>query len=51
MRAEPEAAARLTVELGRAGIGIYSMLPDAPSLEELFFDLTETDDTSTAVAA
>ncbi len=36
-----EAAAQLTVRLGMAGVGILSMLPDAPTLEELFFDLTE----------
>jgi ABC-2 type transport system ATP-binding protein len=41
VRAEPEAAARLTVRLGAAGVGIYTMLPDAPTLEELFFGLTE----------
>lgn len=41
VRADPEGAARLTVTLGRAGVGIYSMLPDTPSLEGLFFDLTE----------
>ena len=41
VRAEPEAAARLTVRLGEAGVGIYTMLPDAPTLEELFFGLTE----------
>jgi len=39
--ADAEAAARLTVRLGLAGVGITSMLPDAPTLEELFFDLTE----------
>ena len=41
VRAEPEAAARLTVRLGAAGVGIYTMLPAAPTLEELFFGLTE----------
>lgn len=41
VRAEPGAAARLTVRLGEAGVGIYAMLPAAPSLEELFFGLTE----------
>ena len=30
VRAEPEDAAALTVALGRAGVGILSMLPDAP---------------------
>jgi ABC-2 type transport system ATP-binding protein len=41
VRAEPEAVARLTVRLGESGVGIYAMLPDAPTLEELFFGLTE----------
>jgi ABC-2 type transport system ATP-binding protein len=41
VRADPDGAARLTVELGRAGVGIHAMLPGAPSLEQLFFDLTE----------
>ena len=41
VRADPDAAARLTVALGRAGVGIYSMLTDTPSLEARFFDLTE----------
>jgi ABC-2 type transport system ATP-binding protein len=39
--AGPAAAADLTVRLGEAGIGIYGMLPAAPSLEQLFFELTE----------
>jgi ABC-2 type transport system ATP-binding protein len=39
--AEPDGAARLTVALGRAGIGLHSMLPAGPSLEQLFFELTE----------
>jgi ABC-type multidrug transport system ATPase subunit len=39
--ADPAAAAALTVELGRAGIGIYALLPQAQSLEELFLDMTE----------
>ena len=41
LRAAPADAAELTVRLGRAGVGIYAMLPDAPTLEELFFGLTE----------
>ncbi|MBB6625971.1 ATP-binding cassette domain-containing protein [Nocardioides sp. KIGAM211] len=41
VRADPADAARLTVRLGQEGIGILAMLPDAPSLEQLFFDLTE----------
>ena len=31
----------LVARLGEAGVGIYTMLPDAPTLEELFFGLTE----------
>jgi ABC-2 type transport system ATP-binding protein len=53
--ADPAAAAALTVELGRAGIGIYALLPQAQSLEELFLDMTETPGarprTATEVAA
>jgi ABC-2 type transport system ATP-binding protein len=41
VRADPDAVACLTVSLGRAGVGIYSMLPDTPSLERMFFELTE----------
>ena len=33
VRADAEGAARLTVELGRSGVGILSMLPDTPSLD------------------
>lgn len=39
--ADAEEAASVTVRLGRAGVGIYAMVPNAPSLEALFFDLTE----------
>jgi ABC-2 type transport system ATP-binding protein len=39
--ADPAGAARLTVSLGRAGIGLHALVPEAPSLEELFFELTE----------
>jgi ABC-2 type transport system ATP-binding protein len=41
VRGDADDAAALTVQLGRAGVGIYSMLPDRRSLEELFFELTE----------
>jgi ABC-2 type transport system ATP-binding protein len=51
VRADAEDAARLTVRLGGMGIGIYTMLPDAPSLEALFFDLTENDDPTGVRAA
>ncbi len=50
VRADAENAARLTVRLGQMGIGIYEMLPDAPSLEALFFDLTEGDPTAVRAA-
>ncbi len=49
--ADADGAAQLTVRLGRAGVGIYSMLPDAPSLEALFFDLTEGSSASDDAAA
>jgi ABC-2 type transport system ATP-binding protein len=39
--ADADAAARLTVELGRAGIGIHALIPETASLEQLFFELTE----------
>jgi ABC-2 type transport system ATP-binding protein len=44
LTADPEAAARLTVALGRAGIGLHALLPQGASLEELFFELTEGDE-------
>ena len=31
----------LTIELGRAGVGIHALVPEGASLEELFFELTE----------
>jgi ABC-2 type transport system ATP-binding protein len=37
------AAAGLSLALGRAGIGIMALVPEAATLEELFFDLTEGD--------
>lgn len=45
VRADPDTAALLTIQLGRAGVGIFSMVPDAASLEGLFFELTEGEDT------
>lgn len=51
VRAEPADAARLTVRLGQEGIGILAMLPGAPSLEQLFFDLTEAPSDSATAAA
>jgi ABC-2 type transport system ATP-binding protein len=41
--ADAAALDALTVELGRAGIGIRSLELEAASLEDLFFRLTETD--------
>jgi ABC-2 type transport system ATP-binding protein len=51
VRGDAQAAARLTIRLGRAGVGIFSMLPDAPSLEQLFFGLTEDPHIGTSPAA
>jgi ABC-2 type transport system ATP-binding protein len=48
VRADPDSAALLTIQLGRAGVGISSMVPDTPSLERLFFELTEGGDSETA---
>ncbi|HET8607001.1 MAG TPA: ABC transporter ATP-binding protein [Gaiellaceae bacterium] len=39
--ADEDAVAALTVELGRAGIGVLALVPEQASLEELFLDLTE----------
>jgi ABC-2 type transport system ATP-binding protein len=39
--ADTEAAGRLTIALGRAGVGVLAMLPQAPTLEDFFFELTE----------
>src|SRR6185503_14706716 len=39
--AERSAAAALTVDLGRAGVGIHALVPEGATLEELFFELTE----------
>jgi len=39
--AERAEAAALSVELGRAGVGIHALVPEGASLEELFFQLTE----------
>ncbi len=49
--ADADGAARVTVCLGRAGVGIYAMSLDSPSLESLFFDLTEGGNSAQAVAA
>jgi ABC-2 type transport system ATP-binding protein len=34
-------AAELSIALGRAGVGITALVPHAPSLEELFLEMTE----------
>ena len=39
--ADEEAAARLSVALGQAGVGIRALVPRTATLEELFFRLTE----------
>jgi ABC-2 type transport system ATP-binding protein len=39
--ADVAGAGRLTIALGQARIGVLAMLPQAPTLEELFFELTE----------
>lgn len=46
-----EDALALTVELGRAGIGIREMVLERPSLEQLFFELVEDGSASPPVAA
>jgi len=49
--ADEEAVARLTVALGRAGVGITRLGPHAATLEELFLELTEPDVPTEEVAA
>jgi len=49
--ADEEAVARLTVALGRAGVGITRLGPHAATLEELFLELTEPDVPIEEVAA
>jgi len=49
--ADEETVARLTVALGRAGIGITRLGTHAATLEELFLELTEPDATKHEVAA
>jgi ABC-2 type transport system ATP-binding protein len=46
-----EDALALTVELGRAGIGIREMVLERPSLEQLFFELVEDGSAPPPVAA
>jgi ABC-2 type transport system ATP-binding protein len=40
-RGDERAVAELSVELGRAGVGITALVPLAPTLEELFLEMTE----------
>jgi ABC-2 type transport system ATP-binding protein len=49
--ADEEEAAALTVELGRAGVGIREMVLERPSLEQLFFELVEDGSAPAPVAA
>jgi ABC-2 type transport system ATP-binding protein len=41
LRATPAAVAELSIALGRSGVGILVLAPEAASLEELFLRLTE----------
>ena len=41
LQAETAALEAATVALGRAGIGVTSLVPRVASLEDLFFELTE----------
>jgi ABC-2 type transport system ATP-binding protein len=41
--ADRDAAATLTVRLGKAGVGIHALVPGGRSLEEVFFEITEGD--------
>jgi ABC-2 type transport system ATP-binding protein len=38
---DEQTAAELSIALGRAGVGITALVPHAPTLEELFLDMTE----------
>jgi len=42
-RGDEQAAAELSVALGRAGVGIKALVPRSATLEELFFRMTEGD--------
>jgi ABC-2 type transport system ATP-binding protein len=41
--ADPELVAKLSIALGKADIGIFSLVAEAASLEQLFLALTERD--------
>ncbi|HEV3229741.1 MAG TPA: ABC transporter ATP-binding protein [Solirubrobacteraceae bacterium] len=49
-RADEAATAALTIALGEAGIGIMVLVPEIPTLEDLFFRLTEGDGAQPAAA-
>jgi ABC-2 type transport system ATP-binding protein len=51
IHAVPDQVASLSIELGRAGIGIYGLTPEGASLEQLFLALTEGDDHAPAEVA
>jgi ABC-2 type transport system ATP-binding protein len=38
---DERAAAELSIALGQAGVGITALVPHAPTLEDLFFEMTE----------
>jgi ABC-2 type transport system ATP-binding protein len=40
-KASRDAAAELSIGLGRAGVGIWALVPEPPSLERAFFDLID----------
>jgi ABC-2 type transport system ATP-binding protein len=40
-RGDEQAAAKLSIALGQAGVGIKALVPRAATLEELFFQMTE----------
>jgi ABC-2 type transport system ATP-binding protein len=44
-----DAVARLTIALGEAGVGIRALVPRTATLEELFFRLTEGEQTADGV--
>jgi ABC-2 type transport system ATP-binding protein len=41
LTASEEVAARLSIALGEAGVGIHALIPRTATLEELFFRMTE----------
>jgi ABC-2 type transport system ATP-binding protein len=47
LRAGEDAAARLSISLAEAGVGIRALVPRTASLEDLFFRLTEGEDAHT----